>query len=281
MRRVGGDVCAAVGSPTIKHRRCPMRSRSIPRGVRASIAVFAALSWAALPARQALGADACLLNNFGSPPASHQNVDGTIDAMCGGGSENGAYAGTFNISIDGGPSTLGYCVDLHHPISGGDCEPQSQQPAYPCEVTYILTHFYPSTAPALSTADEAAAVQAAIWHFTDCFTLTHADGGNSAGVIARYNQIIAAATANADPNCNDPVVPHTVTFTPATAVNTLPADSSHAVTVTVLDNNDQPMPNRPVTVTVSGGPSGPYQFNGTTDANGQFLVSYTNNSGIA
>ena len=259
-----------------------IRSRTLMSG-RLGVAILAALSWTALPARVTFGADACLLNNFGSPPATHQDVDGTIGGACGGGSESNAYAGTFNISIDGGPATLGYCVDLNHPISGGDCEPQSQQPAYPCEVTYILNHFYPNgpVSPGLSTADEAAAVQSAIWHFTDCFNLTHADGGNSANVIARYNAIIAAATANADPSCNDPVVPHTVTVTPATAVNTLPADNSHSVTVTVLDNNDQPMANQPVTVTVSGGPSGPYMFNGVTDANGQFVVNYTNASGIA
>jgi hypothetical protein len=69
-------------------------------------------------------------------------------------------------------STLGYCVDLQHGIGGGDCDPQSVQPSYGCEVTYILNNFYPNgPVTLLETADEAATVQSALSHFTDCFTL--------------------------------------------------------------------------------------------------------------
>jgi cysteine-rich repeat protein len=230
----------------------------------------------------ALGATACLLQDFSGPPASHRNVNGTIGPACGGGSENGAYAGTFNISIDQGPATLGYCVDLQHPISGGNCEPQSPTPSYGCEVTYILNTFYPNgpVASGLTTADEAAAVQSALWHFTDCFTLNSTDSPNNAALIAEYNAIIAAASANFDPNCSDPVVPQTIDIDPASAINYLPNDTTHSATATVLDNNGQPMPGRAIKVTVSGGPSGPYTFNGTTDANGQFSITYTNQTGI-
>ena len=140
------------------------------------IAVAVAGAAYMLPTGAALGATACLDPNYGAPPATHRNVAGTIGGACGGGSESNAYSGTFNISIDGGPDTLGYCVDLQHGIGGGDCEPQSVQPAYGCEVTYILSHYYPNgpVTAGLTTDDEAAAVQAALWHFTDCFTLTHA-----------------------------------------------------------------------------------------------------------
>ncbi len=259
-----------------------MRGRLSTVPGRLGAAMLAAVSWAALQPGPALAADACLLDNFGNPPASHRNVDGTIGAACGGGSENGAYAGTFGISIDGSPVTLGYSVDLTHPIGGGDCQPQSRQPGHPCEVTYILEHLYPNGPVTLpTTADEAAAVQAAIWHFTNCFTLIHADGGNSAAVIARSGAIIAAAAAHVEHACNHPVVPHTIVVTPATATNALPAGPSHQVTVAVLDNDDQPMVNQPVTVTVSGGPAGPDVFSGLTDAGGHLAVHYANDSGIA
>jgi len=240
--------------------------------------ISAAVAWAAymLPTGAALGATACLDPNFGGPPAMHRDVDGTIGGACGGGSENGAYSGTFNISIDGGPDTLGYCVDLQHGIGGGDCEPQSVQPQYGCEVTYILNHYYPSgpVTAGLTTADEAAAVQAALWHFTDCFTLTNTDSPNNAALIAHWSSIIADASANFDPSCNDPVVPQTITITPNNDVNYLPNDTTHSVTATLLDNNGQPMANHPITVTVTG-VSGPQTFTGTTNASGQFLVTYT------
>ncbi len=82
-----------------------------------------------LAARPALAASGCLLTNLSAAPATHRDVNGTIGAACGGGTESGAYAGTFDIAIDGGPSTLGVCVDLKHGIHGGDCEPQSASPA--------------------------------------------------------------------------------------------------------------------------------------------------------
>ena len=82
------------------------------------IAAAVALAAYMLPTGAAFGATACLDPNFGAPPATHRDVNGTIGAACGGGSENGAYSGTFNISIDGGPDTLGYCVDLQHGIGG-------------------------------------------------------------------------------------------------------------------------------------------------------------------
>ena len=240
--------------------------------------IAAAVACAAytLPTGAALGATACLDPNFGGPPAMHRDVDGTIGGACGGGSENGAYSGTFNISIDGGPDTLGYCVDLQHGIGGGDCEPQSVQPAYGCEVTYILSHYYPNgpVTGGLTTADEAAAVQAALWHFTDCFTLTNTNSPNNAALIAHWSSIIADASANFDPSCNDPVVPQTITITPNNDVNYLPNDTTHSVTATLLDNNGQPMANHPITVTVTG-VSGPQTFTGTTNASGQFLVTYT------
>src|SRR5262245_35306528 len=89
-------------------------------------------------------------------------------------------------------STLGYCVDLQHGIGGGDCEPQSVQPSYGCEVTYILNNFYPNgPVTLLETADEAATVQSALSHFTDCFTLTGVTGPDGDAVVDRYNQIIA------------------------------------------------------------------------------------------
>src|SRR5262249_49915995 len=80
------------------------------------------------------------------------------------------WAGAMTLHIDSGADTNGYCVDVTHPISIGDTVPQVP-PAYPCQVLYILGHYFPSVVSypgkLANNNDEGAAIQAAIWHFTD------------------------------------------------------------------------------------------------------------------
>jgi cysteine-rich repeat protein len=187
------------------------------------------------------------------------------------GSPNLSYAGTFNIDIGppfDGPLTEAYCVDINNHIAIGDVEPQVT-PDYPCEVVYILNHYYPNAAPVLApTSHEAAAVQAAIWFFTDGYVIT-----GPADIKTRAEAIIADADAS---NCVPvPVVPQSMTVTPSTATNFLPDDTSHTVTATLTGSDNQPMAGYPVAIVVTG-VSGPQTFPGTTDGAGQFTVAYTN-----
>jgi cysteine-rich repeat protein len=186
-----------------------------------------------------------------------------------------SYAGTFNIDIGppfDGPLTEAYCVDLNHHITIGDIEPQVI-PDYPCEVVYILNNYYPHAAPVLSpTSKEAAAVQAAIWFFTDGYVI-----GGPADIKARAQAIIADASAS---NCVPvPVVPHSMTLSPALATNILPADTSHDVTATLTGSDGLPLADYPITIVVTG-VSGPQTFPGTTDAAGQMTISYSNGFGV-
>src|SRR6185436_19429687 len=100
---------------------------------------------------------------------------GVVTGTTGGPAETAPFAGSFRIAIDGGASTEAYCVDIHNPLTFGDSEPQVS-PDYPCEVVYILGNAYPSPAtigtPLADAAREAAAVQSAIWYFTDGFVVT-------------------------------------------------------------------------------------------------------------
>ncbi|MFN8545399.1 MAG: DUF4215 domain-containing protein [Candidatus Binatia bacterium] len=195
------------------------------------------------------------------------------------GSPHSGYAGTFNISVDSGPTTLSYCVDIGHTISGGVCEPQLAPPTYPCQVNYILDHYYPHvaygpTGGQMSTvAKEAAAIQGAIWSFTDGFTMT-----SPSDVAARMATIRADALAHYDASCNDPVVPHTITVNPPSAVNSCnpnnPASQTHTVTGTVYDTNGLPMPSRAITITRSG-VSGPDLVTATTNGLGGFSYTWT------
>ena len=183
------------------------------------------------------------------------------------------YAGTLNVAIGppfDGPLTEAYCIDIAKLIGIGDIE-SDVTPDYPCQVVYILNNFYPFNPNAASVLSpisrEAAAVQAAIWSFTDGFVVT-----DPPDVVSRASDIIAAANAS---NCVPvSIVPQSITVTPATAVNFFP-DYSHTVTATLIGSDGQPLANYPVTIDVTGA-SGSQSFPGTTNAAGQFTATYTN-----
>ena len=188
------------------------------------------------------------------------------------------FAGIIHVSIDNGPQTDSYCVDLLSHITVGDVVPQIP-PNYPCEVVYILNNTYPHTntiGTALAdTNHEAAAIQAAIWHFTDNFTVS-APGD----VVTRAGSIVTAAQSQ----CSVvPAVPQTITISPASATNYLDGhgggDTTHSVTATLTDSHGAVVPSYPIKIVITG-PAGPQTFNGTTDGSGQFTVNYTNTNGV-
>ncbi len=174
------------------------------------------------------------------------------------------YAGTFNISVDGGPSQPGYCVDLTHHISYGDVVPQVPVD-YPTEVLWILNNQYPQVggAPgALSnTSCEAAAVQCAIWSYTDNLVCTAPSGG-SCDVAGRAAQIVAAAAAAAP---LVPVrVPQSISLDPPSAVNFLPGDTTHSVSATLYDDLGDPLSGFQIGITVLSGPTAGQSTTGTS-----------------
>ena len=244
-----------------------------PKAGRAGRAILWAVVVAAsaIGVRSAMAADACFINT--NSPAGGVAVQGKLLGGTGcppaQNPYNVSYAGTFNISIDGGPSTLSYCVDIKNPISPGQCVPQDPAPDLPCPAVYILNNYYPNAAPVLSpTSKEAAAVQAAIWRFTDCYEIT-----GPADVKARADAIIADAIANGS-SCTPPTAPQSITIDPSTALNIFP-DDEHCATATVLDTLGAPVTNTAITVTITG-TSGPQTINGTTDGAGQFSFCYQN-----
>ena len=239
--------------------------------------LLAAAAFLALGARSALASQACLTGSFSAAPAVHTDVTGHIDSNPPNSFDGGStvYAGTFDIQIDAGPVTQAYCIDLQHTIGSNDCVPQIAPPTYAnaCEVTYILNNFFPNGAvPGGETsAEEAAAVQSAIWFYTDDF---HVDA--PATVVTRSQAIITAAQNQ----CGSvPAVPNSLTIAPPTGSQTLdtgtPSNDTHSVTITLLDTNNQPIANYAVTITVTG-VSTAQTFPVTTDANGQATITYTN-----
>ncbi len=124
-----------------------------------------------------------------------------------------SYAGTLTIADPvSGRTGLTYCIDLNtdteegvHYELGVWSDAHVPNLGY---VEYILLHYYPHTSlPAGATdADRAAAVQAAIWFFSDAYILA-----TSSPVRALTEQIVADALANGP--ATEPQTP-TLTVTP-------------------------------------------------------------------
>ncbi len=193
-------------------------------------------------------------------------VGTSVQGLLNGASRNVGFAGIFNLSIDGGPLTQGYCVDITHSIRVGDTVPQVP-PVSPCEAVYILNNFYPHGTAVLTASKEAAAVQSAIWFFTDGYDIT-----GPSDIAARADQIAAAAQGQ----CSAvPPVPNDITVTPATDTASLPGTTTHGVTATLHDTAGHAIPNYPIRIDITG-VAGPQTFQGTSNAAGQYSITYTN-----
>jgi Thioester domain len=122
-------------------------------------------------------------------------IGGPIDGAIAGNARHLNFAGLIKVSIDGTPA-FAYCIDINNPLQlnqpheEGDWSDSNV--ANLAKITRILQQHPADATAARNDAVEAAAVQAAIWHFSDGFELS----GGAAGVMSAYNQIVADANAN-------------------------------------------------------------------------------------
>jgi hypothetical protein len=165
-------------------------------------------------------------------------------------------AGLIEFNLEG-KTTFMYCVDLPTVLRTGSGEPMTETPWTGSTVPNlpnikrILDQHPAATTIALAATDpagaarEAAAVQAAIYHFSDGFDLTSARPLNSttddtAAVKAKYDTIVADASAHGTPEPTP-----SLTITPASAT----AQAGHdAGPFTVTTSATAPL-----SLTVSGG----------------------------
>ncbi len=173
------------------------------------------------------------------------------------------FGGTFNAVVDGNGVKL-YCIDLHHHlqwnkdyVDAGNTSP---------EITYILNNYFPyvtNRADALpDVRKEAAAVQGAIWTFSDGL----AEFTSPADVEARRQQIVADAMANAGNTA--PV--QTLVINPQ--FQSLGVGHDAAFTVEAYDENNNPAENVVVHLAASDGTLSATTV--TTDASGCTPVVY-------
>jgi TQXA domain-containing protein len=241
----------------MSHRR--IRSILPRRSGALAAAVLAVVVLGAVPA--ALAATATFVST-----ASGRSVSGLQN----GNPRSVGFAGTFNVEIDGTPPSVeAYCVDIGNPIGFGDTIPQAPVD-YPGEVLFILNNAFPQPSsigtPLGSAADEAAAVQCAIWSYTDNMVCT-----TPANVATRAAAIVAAAST-AGPLL-PAAVPHALVVDPPSASNVLPDDDSHAVTATLYDADGAPLGGFTIGLAVTSGPAAGFADSGPSPV---LASSYTN-----
>ena len=104
-----------------------------------------------------------------------------------------SYAGTIH-TIMNGDSTPVYCVDLHRTVGLGDNTYTDTCAYVESKVQYILDHYFPfAVYPMVDINAEAAAIQIAIWHYTDG---VDASTVTDVGIRNRALAIIADAEIN-------------------------------------------------------------------------------------
>ncbi|MHC1732987.1 MAG: hypothetical protein AB9888_13295 [Bacteroidales bacterium] len=208
---------------------------------------------------------------------------GNIKGSLPGQSAKDYWAGVLNVTVNSVAQDA-FCTDLNNGID------LTNPPSKPCYSNSTLgvtndkvactLQYYP---PVNNLAgEEAAARQAAVWHFSDGFTLT------TTGTIAtRYNDIVADIDAkySATPSQCAAVLTPSISISPTSAVVFLtPAGSSYVLgsqnfTISAMSGT-LPLANQTITVTTTNGA----KINGaaspqdvTTGANGQAVVTITNN----
>jgi len=152
------------------------------------------------------------------------------------------YVGTFNGVVDGVNASF-YCTDISHTIvwSGTGYINTGNTSV---KITYILNNYYPfdtmpPTGPILSPIEyEAAAVQMAIWHYSDGVDVTT---GDQSDIKARALQLIADAESFAVDAVSDATLLITPSVTP------------YKFYVTALDQSNNPLDKVRVTLTSSTG----------------------------
>lgn len=153
-------------------------------------------------------------------------------------------AGDFYGSVDGDTAKF-YCIDLQHNIQYNPHE-YTDDGETPPEITYILNNYYPKVptsqySGALSSINnESAAIQSAIWHFSDSLDLTTITNGT---VSSRAQQIAADAIANAD--TTTPV--QTLVFNPVSQA--LGMGTTASFVIEAYDENNDPAPGIEVVIT--------------------------------
>jgi hypothetical protein len=178
------------------------------------------------------------------------------------------------IELSGNREVLGYCIDSNEQRLS-NVTVCLLSPLSNIRVSYLIGKYPPDRQNRINQA----ARQAAIWHYSNGSDLYSADPTTDVdavdnAVLTLYTQLLDEIDAI---NWNNPPAilaegPFAMAIDPATAVNQLPTETDHLITVT-LTKGGLPLPDILVQVSTNFGSF--IQTSATTDANGraQFTIS--------
>ena len=177
------------------------------------------------------------------------------------------WAGTLIVRLGGddGVEYEVYCIELEKDwCQGAD---YGQGPDIDeLHIVWILNNYYPHVPDepsGLSDERRAAAVQLAIWHFSDGLDIS--SGGYPSDVFDAARAIVDAAE-----EVSVPLVPDGLTLTPSSAAGTV--GEEHTVTATVRDQNGDPLSGETVSFTVTGANAA--SGSAVTDSAGEASFTY-------
>lgn len=161
------------------------------------------------------------------------------------------WAGTFNGSVDNNSAKF-FCIDLEHTIAYwtvSNPHTYTDSNYTPSQITYILNNYYPAVSYPYSGAlgtegNEAAAVQLAIWHFSDGVNLNTVTNST-----LKTRALAIVADANANHNNFVPLAG--LVFTPASQTN--PVGTPAQFTVRAVDSNGNGIPNLTISFNTTSG----------------------------
>ncbi len=176
------------------------------------------------------------------------------------------YAGTLEFQFYGGAKSPVFCTDIHHQTGKGVDYVASDE-EIDCRVKWLLIHYPPLLKGAAGwNANEMAARQMAVWHFSDGLHPEDTPNGPDTTALAlRAWEIIDAVPGEA---CA--VDAPSVAIAPASANN--PVGDSQTFTVTVTQGGE-PIADQPVDLNSNAGDLSSDTV--TTDANGQAVFTMT------
>ncbi len=168
------------------------------------------------------------------------------------GTQLNVYAGTFSGDVNGNSCKF-YCVDIAHELAfytPDQPHTYTDSGNTSSKITYILNKYYPLNSfpysGSLSAEErEAAAVQFAIWHFSDSVDVSTLVDNQD--IQTRANQIIDDANLNA----GNTMPVETLVITPLDQI--IQTGTTAEFYVTALDHNNNPLSNVQVTLTSSSG----------------------------
>jgi len=176
------------------------------------------------------------------------------------------YAGIIYITLDGDTTQYPtYCIDIDISTQNGNRYELDGSGADP-NIIWILNNYYPNTGlpDGLTNTEKGAAVQLAIWHFSNGLDLS---SGTPENVFAAARAIVEDAGS-----ASIPQIPSTLDLAPQSSTN--PLGAQHTVTATVKDPSGSAVSGQEVTFSVAGVNPTTNPVSVVTDANGQSAFTY-------